>query len=138
MSLLCEIIDQSETMLAFQGGGTRSQVSLLRREQYSSVIASSQLESLSAARAEEGTGEYLLTETCRLSRSWGGTWMSEVLRVRCMGTGDGACVGECVGEGTGEGVGEGVGEGGPVGLCGTTGGTTIEGTTIEGTSSRNS
>jgi hypothetical protein len=97
------------------------------------VIASSQLGSLSAARAEEGTGEYLLTETCRLSRSQGGTWMPEVLRVRCMGTRDGACVGEGSREGAGEGGGEGVGEGGPVGLCGATGGTTIE-----GTSSRNS
>jgi hypothetical protein len=92
-----------------------------------------QLGSLSAARAEEGTGEYLLTETCRLSRSRGGTWMPEVLRMRCTGAGDGACAGEGGGEGAGEGSGEGAGEGGPVGLCGTTGGTPIG-----GTSSRNS
>jgi hypothetical protein len=55
-----------ETMLAFRGGGTRSQVSLPRRARYSSVIASSQLGSLSAACAEEGTGKYLLTTACRL------------------------------------------------------------------------
>jgi hypothetical protein len=59
--------------------------------------------------------------------------MPKVLRVRCTGAGDGACTGEGGGEGADEGGGEGGGEVGPVGLCGTTGGTTIE-----GTSSRNS
>jgi hypothetical protein len=92
-----------------------------QRARYSSVTASSQLGSLSAARAEEGTGEYLLTEACRLSRSWEGTCMPEVLHVRCTS------------KGTGEGGGEGVREGGAIGVCGATGGTTIE-----GTSSRNS
>jgi hypothetical protein len=117
-------------------------VSLPRRARYSSVIASSQLGSLSAARAEEGTGEYLLTETCRLSRSWGETYMSEVLRVRCTGKGscageggrEGAAEGASEGgaEGAGEGGGEGAGEDDAVGVCRATGGTTIE-----GTSSRN-
>jgi hypothetical protein len=119
----------------------RSQVSLPRRARYSSVIALSQLGSFSTARAEEGTGEYLLIETCRLRRYRGGTWMPEVLRVRCTGAGDGACAyegggegaGEGGGEGAGEGGGEGAGEGGPVGLCGTT-----RETTIGKTSSRNS
>jgi hypothetical protein len=65
--------------------------------------------------------------------------------VRCMGKGAGedACTGEgigegaCTGEGGGEGAGEGgtedAGDGGAVGVCGATGGTTIE-----GTSSKNS
>jgi hypothetical protein len=146
-------------MLAFRGGGTRSQVSLPRKARYSSVIASSQLGSLSVARSEEGTGEYLSIEACKLSRSRGGTCMPEVLRVRCTskGAAEGACAGEDgregagegsaegAGEGSAEGAGEGgaegadeggtegVGEGGAVGVCGATGGTTIE-----GTSSRNS
>jgi hypothetical protein len=55
--------------------------------------------------------------------------MPEVLRVPCTGKG----AGEGGAEGAGEGGGEGVGEGGAVGVCGETGGTTIE-----GTSSRNS
>jgi hypothetical protein len=59
--------------------------------------------------------------------------MPEVLHVRCTSTGDDACASEGAGEGAAEGGGEGGGEGGPVGLCGTSGGTTIE-----GTSSRNS
>jgi hypothetical protein len=59
--------------------------------------------------------------------------MPEVLRVRCTGTGDSACAGECGREGAGESGVEGADEDGTVGLCGTTGGTTIE-----GTSSRNS
>jgi hypothetical protein len=99
-----------ETILAFGGGGMRSQVSLPRRERYSSVIASSQLGSLSAARAEEGTSEYMLIETCRLSRSQGGTCMLEVIRMRC--TGEGAEDGACAGKGTREGSREGAGEGG--------------------------
>jgi hypothetical protein len=69
--------------------------------------------------------------------------MPEVLRVRCTGKGasEGACAGEGGGEGAGEGGTEGAGkggaegasEGGAVGVCGATGGMTIE-----GTSSRNS
>jgi hypothetical protein len=68
--------------------------------------------------------------------------MPEVLRVRFMGkgAGEGACADEGSGEGAGEDGaegadedgGEGAGEGGAVGVCGATGGTTIE-----GTSSRN-
>ena len=61
--------------------GTRSQVSLPRRARYSAGIASSQLGSLRVARSEEGTGGYLLTEACKLSRSWGGMRMPEVLHV---------------------------------------------------------
>jgi hypothetical protein len=64
--------------------------------------------------------------------------MPEVLCVRCTGVGDGACTGEGGGEradkgdgeGAGEGGEEGGNEGGPAGLCGTTGGTTIEGTSL--------
>jgi hypothetical protein len=69
--------------------------------------------------------------------------MPEVLHVRCMGegAGEGACAGEGDGEGAsegggetaGEGGGQHAGEGGAVGVCGATGGTTIE-----GMSSRNS
>jgi hypothetical protein len=69
--------------------------------------------------------------------------MPEVLRVRCTGkgAGEGACAGERGregagegrAEGAGEGGGEGAGEDGTIGVCGATGGTTIE-----GTSSRNS
>jgi hypothetical protein len=61
--------------------------------------------------------------------------MLEVLRVRCTGkgAGEGGCAGEGSGEGAGEGSREGAGEGGTVGVCGATGGMTIE-----GTSSRNS
>jgi hypothetical protein len=101
-----------EKMLAFQGGGARSQVSLLRRARYSLVIASSQLGSLSTAHEEEGTGEYLLIEAGKLSRSQGGTCMPEVLRVRCIskGTGEGACTSEGGGEGASEDGGEGVSE----------------------------
>jgi hypothetical protein len=80
---------------------------------YSSVIALSQLGSLSAARAEEQTGEYMLTEACMLSRSQEGTCMPKVLRVRCMGGGGR--------EGASEGGGEGAGEGGGVGVRGATG-----------------
>jgi hypothetical protein len=64
--------------------------------------------------------------------------MPEVLRVRCTGkgAGEGACSSEGGGEGgaegTGEGGAEGAGEGAAVGVCGATGGMTIE-----GTSSRN-
>jgi hypothetical protein len=57
--------------------------------------------------------------------------MPEVLRVRC--TGKGACADEGGAEGAGEGGAEGAGESGAVGVCGATGGMTIE-----GTSSRNS
>jgi hypothetical protein len=76
------------------------------------------------AFAEEGTGEYLLKEACKLSRSRGGTCMPEVLCVRCTGkdTGEGACADK--------GGGEGAGEGGAVGVCGATGGMTIEGTSL--------
>jgi hypothetical protein len=88
-------------------------VSLPRREWHSSVIASSQLGSLSIARGEDGTDEYLLTEVCRLSRSHGGICMLEVLCVRCTGrgAGDGACASEGGSEGTEEGGGEGACEG---------------------------
>jgi hypothetical protein len=98
----------------FQGGGTRSQVSLPSRARYSSVIASGQLGSLSAARVEEGTSEYPLTKACRLSRSRGGTCMPEVQRVRCTGkgAGEGACTGEGGEEGAGEGGAEDAVEGG--------------------------
>jgi hypothetical protein len=69
--------------------------------------------------------------------------MPEVLHVRCTGkgAGEGACAGEGGEEGADEGGAEGAGEGGvegadeggAVGVCGATGGMTIE-----GTSSRNS
>jgi hypothetical protein len=117
-------------------------VSLLRRARYSLVIASSQLGSLSTAH-EEGTGEYLLTEAGKLSRSQGGTCMPEVLCMRCTskGTSQGACTSEGGGEGASEDGGEGAGEdggegaseGGAVGVCGA-----IGRTMIEGMSSRNS
>jgi hypothetical protein len=103
----------AETMLVFRGGGTRSQVSLPRRASYSAVIISSQLGSLTVVGAEDGAGEYLLTEACMLSHSQEGTCMSELLRVRCTSgrTGDGACTDEGGGDSADKGVGEGGGKG---------------------------
>jgi hypothetical protein len=86
------------------------------------------LESLSAAHADEGIGEYLLMEACRLSRSRGGTCMLEVLHVRC--TGGGAEEGACTNEGCREGANEGSREGGTIGVRGITRGTMIEVTSL--------
>jgi hypothetical protein len=105
---------------------------LPRRARYSSVIPLSLLGYFSDTHVEEESGEYLLIEACRLSFSWGGTYMPGMMRMRCMGegAGEGACTGEGGGEGTSKGCREHASEGGTVGVCGATGRTTIEGMSL--------